>query len=74
VAGGAAAQSKAAGGFMPAMPYGMGGAADGMGSGRRVPPWLVETEDVWGESSIVTPAVIGEELPDPADQVRRPWG
>lgn len=74
VAGGAAAQGKAAGGFMPAMPYGMGGAADGMGSGRRVPPWLVETEDVWGESSMVTPAVIGEELPDPADQVRRPWG
>jgi hypothetical protein len=73
VAGGAAAQGKAAGGFMPSMPYGAGGAADGMGSGRRVPPWLVETEDVWGESSMVAPAVIGEELPDPADQVRRPW-
>jgi hypothetical protein len=38
---------------------GMGGGD--MGGGRRVPPWLVETEDVWGESSNVTPSVIGEE-------------
>jgi hypothetical protein len=32
------------------------------GGGRRIPPWLVETEDVWGESSAVSPTVIGEEL------------
>jgi uncharacterized protein YukE len=57
-AAGSAAKSA---GFMPAMPMGAGmmGASD-MGSGRRVPPWLVETEDVWGESSVVSPTVIGE--------------
>jgi hypothetical protein len=38
---------------------GMGGGD--MGGGRRIPPWLVETEDVWGESSTVAPTVIGEE-------------
>jgi hypothetical protein len=43
------------------MGYGMAGAENGMGTGRRIPPWLVETEDVWGESSAVTPGVIGEE-------------
>jgi uncharacterized protein YukE len=65
---GAAAGAAAAGGaaksagFMPAMPMGAGmmGASD-MGGGRRIPPWLVETEDVWGESSVVSPTVIGED-------------
>jgi uncharacterized protein YukE len=72
-AGAAAAQSQAAGGFMPAMPYGMAGAADGGASARRTPAWLVETEDVWGESATVTPGVIGEELPAVPDPMRRSW-
>lgn len=57
-AAGSAAKSA---GFMPAMPMGAGmmGMSD-MGGGRRIPPWLVETEDVWGESSVVSPTVIGE--------------
>jgi hypothetical protein len=39
---------------------GMMGAGDGgMDGARRIPPWLVETEDVWGESSVVAPTVIG---------------
>lgn len=58
-AAGTAAKSA---GFMPAMPMGAGmmGMTD-MGGGRRIPPWLVETEDVWGESSVVSPTVIGED-------------
>lgn len=54
--------------FMPFMPFagaGMGGDGAGAGGGRRVPSWLVETEDVWGESTPVTPPVIGED-PGPA--------
>jgi uncharacterized protein YukE len=47
--------------MMPMMPMGMMGAGDG--GGRRLPPWLVETQDVWGEATVVTPSVIGE---DPA--------
>jgi WXG100 family type VII secretion target len=63
-AGAAGAAGSFTGGFMPAMPFGgMMGAADGMNA-RRVPPWLVETEDVWGESSAVAPSVIGAD-PDP---------
>jgi hypothetical protein len=59
-AAGAAARSATGMPMMPMMPMsGMGGGD--MGGGRRVPPWLVETEDVWGESSNVTPSVIGEE-------------
>jgi uncharacterized protein YukE len=58
---GATGTTASAGGYMPPMGYGMAGADDGMGSGRRIPPWLVETEDVWGESSTVTPGIIGEE-------------
>jgi hypothetical protein len=30
------------------------------GNGRRIPPWLVETEDIWGTTAVVNPAVIGE--------------
>ncbi|WP_405103229.1 WXG100 family type VII secretion target [Micromonospora sp. NBC_01412] len=59
-AAGVAAAKGMGGGFMPAMPFAPMGGGDGAG-GRRIPPWLVETEDVWGEQSVVTPAVIGEE-------------
>ncbi|QFU87691.1 WXG100 family type VII secretion target [Amycolatopsis sp. YIM 10] len=67
LAGGAAgaAGAAAAKGMMPMMPFmPMGMGAGDMGSGRRIPPWLVETEDVWGESSVVAPSVIGEEPDD----------
>ncbi|MGK4597899.1 WXG100 family type VII secretion target, partial [Amycolatopsis sp. w19] len=65
LAGGAAgaagaAAAKGAMPMMPMMPMGMGAGGD-MGSGRRIPPWLVETENVWGQSSPVAPAVLGEE-------------
>ncbi|WP_033343208.1 WXG100 family type VII secretion target [Catenuloplanes japonicus] len=58
--GGTAAAGR---GFMPPMmgPGMMGAGAEGGGMSRRVPPWLVETQDVWGESSPVTSPVIGEE-------------
>ena len=52
---------------MPMMPMGAHGAGGEQGSNRRVPAWLVETEDVWGEATMVTPAVIGE---DPQPQRR----
>ncbi|QUQ72217.1 WXG100 family type VII secretion target [Kutzneria sp. CA-103260] len=55
------AASKAMAPMMPMMPMNGAGAGD-MGGGRRIPPWLVETEDVWGESSAVAPSVIGEDL------------
>jgi uncharacterized protein YukE len=65
LAGGAAgaagaAAAKGAMPMMPMMPMGMGGGSD-MGSGRRIPAWLVETENVWGQSAPVAPPVIGEE-------------
>ncbi|TDV54998.1 WXG100 family type VII secretion target [Actinophytocola oryzae] len=50
--------------FMPMAPMGMEGA-----NARRIPPWLTETEDVWGESSVITPPVLGEEQPE---ERRRP--
>jgi hypothetical protein len=56
-----AAGSKAMGPMMPMMPMNGAGGGD-MGGGRRIPPWLVETEDVWGESSAVAPSVIGEDF------------
>ncbi|MEC3978340.1 WXG100 family type VII secretion target [Amycolatopsis sp. H20-H5] len=61
VAGAAgAAAAKSGMPMMPMMPMGgMGGG--GEGSGRRIPAWLVETENVWGQSSPVAPSVIGEE-------------
>ncbi|MGW5748897.1 WXG100 family type VII secretion target, partial [Amycolatopsis sp. NPDC003861] len=61
-AAGAAAASAAKGAMpmMPMMPMGMGGGGD-MGSGRRIPAWLVETENVWGQSAPVAPPVIGED-------------
>ncbi|RSM47655.1 hypothetical protein DMA12_08420 [Amycolatopsis balhimycina DSM 5908] len=65
LAGGAAgaagaAAAKGAMPMMPMMPMGMGGGGE-MGSGRRIPAWLVETENVWGQSAPVAPPVIGEE-------------
>jgi hypothetical protein len=56
-AGGAAASNSSMP-MMPMMPMGGGGAGD-LGSGRRIPPWLVETEDVWGQSAPIAPSVIG---------------
>jgi hypothetical protein len=59
--GGAAAAGTSGMPMMPMMPMGgMMGGGD-MGGARRIPPWLVETEDVWGESSSVSPTVIGED-------------
>ncbi|WP_410588425.1 WXG100 family type VII secretion target [Amycolatopsis sp. lyj-23] len=55
-----AAAAKSAMPMMPMMPMGMGGGGD-MGSGRRIPAWLVETENVWGQSAPVAPPVIGED-------------
>ncbi|MEV6900200.1 hypothetical protein [Amycolatopsis sp. NPDC051372] len=46
--------------MMPMMPMGMGAGGD-LGSGRRIPAWLVETENVWGQQAPVAPSVIGEE-------------
>ncbi len=60
-AGGAAASSAGGMPMMPMMPMGAGMMGGDMGGGRRIPPWLVETEDVWGESSSVSPTVIGED-------------
>jgi uncharacterized protein YukE len=65
LAGGAAgaagaAAAKSAMPMMPMMPMGMGAGGD-LGSGRRIPAWLVETENVWGQSAPVAPPVIGEE-------------
>jgi uncharacterized protein YukE len=59
-AGAAGANTAGATPMMPMMPMsGMGGSD--MGGGRRIPPWLMETEDVWNESSPVAPTVIGED-------------
>jgi hypothetical protein len=53
------------GSMMPFMP--MGGMGDGGGMNRRIPPWLVETESVFGGESVpVTPPVIGEIPDEPA--------
>jgi len=63
-AAGAASAGGGMSGMAPMMPMGgMMGGADGMGGARRIPPWLVETEDVWGESAAVTPSVIGDADP-----------
>jgi hypothetical protein len=58
--GGAAGGGTGGSRGMPMMPMGMMGGDSG-GGGRRLPPWLVETEDVWGESTVVTTSVIGED-------------
>ncbi|RJQ88123.1 WXG100 family type VII secretion target [Amycolatopsis panacis] len=59
-AGAAGAAAKSAMPMMPMMPMGMGAGGD-LGSGRRIPAWLVETENVWGQQAPVAPSVIGEE-------------
>jgi hypothetical protein len=62
-AGGAAAAAAGRGGMMPMMPMsGMAGAGMGADGNRRIPAWLVETEDVWGASAPVSPGVIGGDL------------
>ncbi len=40
-----------------------------MDSARRIPPWLTETEDVWGEPQDTAPPVIGAA---PAEEYPRP--
>lgn len=63
VAARALAGSGAAGAampFFPFMPFAGAAGAGGDSGSRRVPSWLVETEDVWGESAAVTPPVIGD--------------
>ena len=58
---GAAGTAGSSAPMMPMMPMSGAGMGSGdMGGARRIPPWLVETEDVWGESSTVAPTVIGE--------------
>lgn len=74
-ASGAAAAARPMGMVPPMMPFAPMG-ADGMGGGRRIPPWLVETEDVWGEPSVVAPPVIGEDRDagtDNPNASRGPW-
>lgn len=62
-AGAVAKTAGTTGGMMGGMPMGMmGGMGDsGMGGARRVPAWLQETEDIWGESTAITPPVIGDD-------------
>jgi hypothetical protein len=62
--GGAAGAAVGTGmGMMPMMPMmPMGGMHGDQGGGRRVPPWLVETEEIWGERTVVAPPVIGDDL------------
>lgn len=45
--------------MMPFMPFAPGGGD--MAGARRIPPWLTETEEVWGESATITPPVVGED-------------
>jgi len=65
VAGVAGAASGMGGGMpmMPMMPMTPG--AGDMAGARRIPPWLMETEEVWGQSSTITPSVVGEDPPEP---------
>jgi uncharacterized protein YukE len=58
-AAGSAASSEP---MMPMMPMGSGMAGAGMGTGgsRRIPPWLIEHEDVWGTSIPAAPGLIGD--------------
>jgi hypothetical protein len=52
------------GGGAPGVPWAGVGVGVGVGyddvAGRRLPPWLYESEDVWGEEVVVTSPVIGE--------------
>jgi uncharacterized protein YukE len=65
--GGAASAAGAGGTGMPMMPMmPMAPGAHDMAGARRIPPWLMETEEVWGQSSTITPPVVGEDPPAPA--------
>ena len=66
VASGVGGATGAAGG----MPMGAGMGGGGMDGARRSPAWLVETDDVWGEQSVVAPSVVGDDAPPPDP---RPW-
>jgi hypothetical protein len=68
---GSTAASTTGAGFVPAMGYGAAGMEDGLGGGKRIPPWLVETEDVWGEQTTVAPSIIGDDLPVDPTAARR---
>jgi len=71
-AGGAAAAGAGMGTGMPMMPFmPMAPGAGDMAGARRIPPWLMETEEVWGESATITPPVVGE---DPAVEQDPPGG
>ncbi len=71
-AGAAVAGTKGMG-MMPMMPMGAGMMGGDMGAGRRIPPWLVETENVWGETAPVAPSVIGEEPDAPTGMLGTAW-
>jgi hypothetical protein len=61
-AGAAGAAGAGMGTGMPMMPFmPMAPGAGDMAGARRIPPWLMETEEVWGESATITPPVVGEE-------------
>lgn len=71
VAAGVGGATGAAGGMpMGMMPMGAGMGGGGMDGARRSPAWLVETDDVWGEQSVVAPSVVGDDAPPPDP---RPW-
>jgi hypothetical protein len=66
MAAGAAGMNSNMSPMMPMMPMHPMHQGGDSASARRVPPWLVETENVWGESATIIPSVIGEE-PTPDD-------
>ncbi|MEE6261337.1 WXG100 family type VII secretion target [Plantactinospora sonchi] len=66
---GAAGVAGLGAGMMPMMPMMPFAPTGGDAGARRVPPWLTETEDVWGESAVITPPVLGE---DPPEETYRP--
>jgi hypothetical protein len=61
-AGSAAGSAASSESMMPMMPMGGTGMGAGAGAGgnRRIPPWLVEHEDVWGTSIPAAPPLIGD--------------
>lgn len=62
---GAAGAAGGMGTGMPMMPFmPMAPGAGDMAGARRIPPWLMETEEVWGQSATITPSVVGEDPPE----------
>jgi uncharacterized protein YukE len=56
----AASETASSQPMMPMMPMGgMGGVGGEGGGSRRLPPWLVEREDVWGASFPAAPGLVG---------------